>query len=165
MPTNLGDLPTNKPLPNARCQMKRGGADATVQIGGGLVANGAILTDGAGGDMRIVYTPTYPCYWVVRGNVMTHGVDVVWSRCDFGIRITPADADGTALGVQCPMQVYGNSVVEWRSWSGSYMFKLSAGVAYTAYLTFEYSYGWYQRYHTGPNWLRITGRVVGEGVV
>lgn len=164
MPTNLGILPATKPIPGARAQIKRGGADTVVSVTN-AVAQGTILSDGAGGDMRIVYTPTYPCYWVVRGNVMTHGIDVIWSRVDYSIRITPADADGVVVGYQCPMQVYANTTVEWRSWAGSYMFKLNPGVAYTAYLAFEYSYGYTQQYHTGPSWLRITGRVVGEGVL
>lgn len=163
MPTNLGALPTTAPFPGARAQIKRGAADTTVNVSN-QTPQGTILSDGAGGDMRIVFTPTYPCWWVVRGNVMSHGVDAVWSRVDYSIRITPADAEGVVVGFQCPMQVYANSTVEWRSWSSSYMFKLNAVIAYTAYLAFEYSYGWTQRYHTGPNWLRIMGRAVGQGV-
>jgi|tagenome__1003787_1003787.scaffolds.fasta_scaffold20741469_3 hypothetical protein len=164
MPTNLGALPSDKPIPNARCQFKRGAADTTVDVSN-VVAAGTRLSDGAGGFMQISYTPTYPCYWVIRGNVMTHGVDAIWSRIDFGIRIAPNDADGVVTGVSCPTQVYANSTVEWHSWAASYMFRLNAGVAYTATLTFEYSWGYTQRYHTGPNWIRITGRAVGEGVL
>jgi hypothetical protein len=162
MPTNLGVLPSDKPIPNGRVQIKRGASDAGVSLTAANV--GYVLLDGQGGQMKVSYTPTYPCWWIVRGNVMTHGLDGGWMRSDFAIDISPADADGVTRGFECPMQTYGGTI-EWHTWAGSYMFKLNAGVAYSAYLIWAYSQGYTQQYHCGPAWCRITGRVVGEGAL
>jgi hypothetical protein len=157
-------LPSNLPVPNQRVQIKRGvtGTDQTVS---NLVASGTKLVGADGGPIQISYTPTYPCYWLVRGNAMWHGTSGGWRRCDFGIRITPADLDGITLGMQCPTQCYPNNVVEWRTWATSCMFRLAAGITYTAYLSFEYSSGDYQQYSVNINYLRILGVVIGEGEV
>ena len=163
MPTNLAVLPSDKPITNGRCQIKRGASDVAINYNN-TVPSGK-LQDGAGGWMEIFYTPTYACYWVVRGNLMTHGLDGDWRRCDFGVCITPADAEGTTLGYQACMQTYPYTTVEWRTWAASYMFKLNPGVAYTAYLAWWYSSGYTQQIHFGPRWLRITGRIVSEGVL
>ena len=163
MPTNLDLLPSNEPIRAGRVQIKRGAVNVAPSVTS--ANNGQKLNDGTGTPIEIYYTPKYACYWVVRGQMMTHGVDGDWRRCDFGILISPADAEGRTLGYQCCMQTYPNSTVEWRTWSGSFMFKLNPGVAYSAYLTWQYSSGYTQQYHTGPQWIRIIGRVVGEGVV
>lgn len=163
MPTNLSALPSNLPIPNGRVQFKHGQADTAPSM---TQANaGQLLSDGAGGYMQIAYTPTYPCWWLVRGNVMTHGIDGAWCRCDYGIDISPADANGVTRGHQTCMQTYPNSTVEWHTYASSAMFRLNAGIAYTASLSWVYSYSNTQQYHTGPNWLRIIGRIIGEGAI
>jgi hypothetical protein len=163
-PTNLGALPSQLPVPNQRVQRKRGAAVATGTVSN-LVAAGTKLTDGAGGPMEIYYTPRYDCYWLVRSNTAWHGVSGGWQRCDHGIYISPADLDGVTLGHQHPMDCYDNTVVEWRTASGSAMFRLGAGITYTAYLGFSYSSGYYQAYLMNPGYHRIFGVVLGEGEV
>ena len=166
MPTNLAALPSDKPIPNGKIQIKRGAADTSPVLGTGT-ASGTKLSDGAGGFLQITYTPVYNCFWVVRSNIMAHGYPdgAGWRRWDIGIMISPADANGVTTGVQLGHQLYDNSTVEWRSVGGSYMFKLNAGVAYTAYLASMYVSAGSLRYHTGGMWARVVGRVVGEGVV
>lgn len=163
-PVILGSLPSNLPLPNQRVQIKRGVASTSPEVSN-LITYGSKLSDGGGGYLEISYTPRYPCYWLIRGNVMWHGKDGGWQRADMGVRISPADVDGIALGHQRCTLMYNNTVVEWKTVSVSAMFHLAAGIAYTAYLSFEYSSGYWQRYHTGGPYTRIFGVVLGEGEV
>jgi hypothetical protein len=163
-PVNLGALPSNLPVPNQRVQIKRGVSDSAQTVSN-LVAAGTKLSDGAGGFMEISYTPRYNCYWLVRCNSIWHGVSGGWQRCDHGIYITPADLDGVTQGHQRPMALYDNTTVEWRTAAVSHMFRLAAGIAYTAYMAFAYSSGYYQQYWTGPQFTRIFGVVLGEGEV
>ena len=161
-PINLGTLPSNLPLPNQRVQIKRGVVDSAPQVSN-LVTYGSKLSDGAGGFMEISYTPRYDCRWLVRSNTMWHGVSGGWQRADHGIMISPADADGVIYGHRRCMLHYDNTTVEWRTASVSAMFRLTAGIAYTAYLAFTYSSGYWQAYHTGKPYTRIFGVVLGEG--
>lgn len=163
-PITLGVLPSNLPLPNQRVQIKRGQADGAPEVSN-LIASGTKLSDGAGGYMEISYTPRYDCCWLVRSNVMWHGVDGGWQRVDHGIILSPADFDGVTNGHTRCMLVYNNTVVEWRTAACSAMFRLRAGVAYTASLQFIYSSGYWQRYHHGFPYTRLFGVVLGEGEV
>jgi hypothetical protein len=164
-PTNLGDLPSNLPFPNQRVQIKRG-AVATDQSVSNQIAAGTKLNDGQGGLMEIFYQPRYPCYWLVRGNLICKAradQDNNWRRCDWGLYISPADALGVTLGHSRPTNNY--PTLEWRTCSFSYMFKLNAGITYNAYLAFQYSTGYWQVYHTNYMWHRIFGVVIGEGEI
>jgi hypothetical protein len=165
MPTNLGLLSSDKPLPNGKVQMRRGVADGSATVAN--ANSGQKIIDNGGGVMEIYYTPTYPCYWVVHSNIMAHGYPdgTGWRRWDHLIAISPADADGVTTGFECPHQLYDNTSVEWRTVGASAMFRLNAGVAYTAYLATSYTSAGSVRYHTGPIWLRMVGRIVGEGVL
>ena len=115
--------------------------------------------------MQISYTPRYPCYWVVHSTAMAHGYPdgAGWRRWDHIIGITPADADGVTAGFQCPHEIYDNSSVEWRTVSGSCMFRLAAGTAYTASLQHLYLSAGTVQLYIGQIWCRIVGRIVGEG--
>ena len=165
-PTNLGSLPSNLPVPNQRVQIKRGAAEGT-QLVSNLVAAYTKLSDGVGGVMDISYTPRYNCYWLVRSNSIWSGASASgrWDRCDHGIYITPADLNGITLGHQRPMPLYDANVVAWRTAAVSYMFRLAAGITYTASMVFLYSGGYYQQYWTGNGFHRIFGVVIGEGAV
>ena len=163
-PVNLGALPSELPVPNQRVQIKRGAGDGAHTVWNGIAAN-TKMTDGAGGVMDISYTPRYDCYWLVRTNTAWHGLSGGWQRCDHGIYISPADLDGVNLGHQHPMDCYDNTVVEWRTASGSHMFRLAAGITYTASLVFVYSSGYYQQYLSNSQYHRILGVVLGEGEV
>jgi hypothetical protein len=164
-PTNLGDLPSNLPVPNQRVQIKRGAAVGTVVVNNTL-PQGTKMTDGAGGNMEINYTPRYECRWLVRANAAWHGVNGGWQRCDYGIGISPADLDGISVPAHAtPMYLYDNTTVEWRTWGATFMFRLAAGITYTAYMCFWYSSGYNQRYLCNPGYHRIIGVVLGEGEV
>lgn len=162
-PTNLSALPSNLPITSGRVQIKRGAADVVVNLNT-ATAQGTVIPDGGGGNMQISYTPRYQCYWVIHTNIMAHGYPDGggWRRWDHTIRITPSDADGITIGYQCPHEIYDNTSVEWRTISGSCMFRLSAGVTYTAYMAHEYLSLGTAQIHTGPQWCRIVGRIVGE---
>lgn len=164
-PTNLADLPTNRPFPNGKVQIKRGAVDSAPNYSS--ANNGQKLPDGGGGFMEIYFTPVYPCWWIIHSNVMAHGYPdgVGWRRWDHAIRITPADANGILLGHQCCQQVYDNGTIEWDTVAGTCSFKLNPGIAYTAYLTMEYCSAGTVQIHNGPLWCRIVGRIVGEGMV
>jgi len=166
MPTNLGLLPSDKPAPIQRVQIKRAVGDAGYDVTS--ANNGQWLNDAGGGWMGIAVTPRYPCYWLVRSNVMAHGLNSGnnWRRWDHAIMITPADADGRQYGFVCPHQLFDLSLVEWRTQSGAAMFRLNAGTTYTAYLQCQYlnpNYG--ITYYAGKQFTRIVGVLLGEGVV
>lgn len=163
-PTNLGNLPSNLPLPNQRVQVKRATGYKGIDVNSGTPA-GTKLTDYEGNPLQISYTPRYPCLWLVRGNVASHGVSGGWLRCDWGIYITPADVDGITLGHQCPMNCYDNTVVEWRTFAAACMFRLAAGITYNAYLAQVYSQGGSQQYLSYAGYMRIIGVVLGEGEI
>lgn len=164
-PTNLGALPSTEPLRNGKVQIKRGGVDASNNYSNANA--GQIITDNAGGYMQISCTPVYPCWWIVHSNLMSHGYPdgSGWRRWDHQIVISPADARGITVGHQLPHQNYDNSTVEWRSVGTSVAFQLNAGILYTASLVTSYCSAGTVQVHTGPQWARILGRIVGEGVV
>lgn len=163
-PTNLSALPSNLPIPGQRVQIKRGAADTAVNLNT-ATAQGTVIPDGAGGYMQISYTPRYQCYWIIHTNIMAHGYPdgSGWRRWDHSIRIAPADADGIVVGCQRIHSLFDNSTVEWRTGSGSCMFRLAAGTTYTASLCHEYINVGTAQIHTGNMWCRIVGRIVGEG--
>ena len=163
-PVNLGALPSNLPIPNQRVQIKRGTIWTEAQVSN-LVASGTKLGDGSGGFMEISYTPRYPCMWLVRSNTMWHGQTGGWQRCDHALLITPADVNGVTMGHQRCMTLHDNNAVEWRTYAASAMFRLAAGITYTAYLAFWYSSGYYQAYCTLAGYHRIFGVVLGEGEI
>lgn len=164
MPTNLGVLPANQPVTNGRVQIKRGAVETVWQSNTGTPF-GSGITDGAGTLMGITYTPKYSCTWIVKTNVMAHGLPdgIGWRRWDHSIFITPADANGITEGFRCPHQVYDNTTVEWRTVAGGFAFRLNANVTYTAYIGHGYLSAGTIDVYTGPLWCRIVGRVVGEG--
>lgn len=165
MPVNLADLPTDKPFPNGKVQIKRGAADTTWAVTSGTPAQK--LPDGAGGFMQISYTPRYSCYWIVRGNMMAVGaVDgVAWRRLDWSIMISPADANGITEGQRGIHQVHDSNPVQWDTVGVSCAFALAPGIAYTASLWHFSVTAGTTYYHTGPAWFRIVGQIVGEGAI
>jgi hypothetical protein len=166
MPTALELLPSNLPAPTGRCQIKRGGSNANAVVRyNNTVAAGTKHSDGVGGFLEISVTPRYACYWLVTGNLITHGVNGSWQRMDWGIRITPNDVNGTSLAAKIATQCYDLTTVEWQTTTGSYMFRLAANTTYTAYLSFEYSSGFNQEIHCNQAWTRIMGRIIGESVL
>jgi hypothetical protein len=166
MPTNFADLPSNLAAPIGKMQHKRGVTDGNQTFTTATVL-GTKMVDGSGGLMQITYTPLYPCIWIVRANVMSCGaVDGIgWRRWDWSIFISPADVNGVTEGIRVPCQAYDNGTVAWRTHAASYPFRLAANTAYTAYLAHAFLSGGSILYHSGPQWIRIMGRSVSEGVL
>jgi hypothetical protein len=160
-PTNLGDLPTNLPYPNGSAQVKRGAVDSYTDYTTGI-AYGTVFHDGAGGQMRISVTPLYPAFWLTTAEMLWWSPDVAWSRGDFGIRLSPADLDGRGPTAMARTAVAVHHDVPWRRYSGSMMWRLAAGITYTASMTWELSSGFRQEFSTAPLWHQLTGLLVGE---
>jgi hypothetical protein len=163
MPTNLGALPSDKPIPNARVQIKLPAAYGASQVSN--ANNGQKSGDGAGGYMQIQYQPTYTCLWVVRSNFIACGVNGGWQRMDFDIALEPADLDGQTFGCQTVTECYDSTTVGWNGWAGYAVFRLGAGTLYTAFLRHGYSSGGVQQIYYHPEYMRLIGRVVGEGAI
>lgn len=160
MPTALGVLPSNKPLPSGVCQIMRGAIDGAITVSG---AGGAGMTDGQGRLMQIAYTPSYACWWQIKANVMWIAASgSPWRRVDYSINISPGDANGVTY-----FQIAAEAAdgMGWRHQAGNAMFKLNPGVAYNVWLAYAYSGGNSQQYHTSPYNFRLLGRVLGEGVL
>ena len=158
-PTNLGDLSNILPIPNGAVQVKRGITDTYPQWANAQA--GVIMTDGSGGPMQISVTPSMPCYWLVTACTAWAGVVAAWNRADFGIRLSPADIDGR--NIQARTATATHSSVPWRTYSGSMMWRLAAGVTYTAGLYFEYATATVM-FSTHPQWHTLYGILLAEGV-
>jgi hypothetical protein len=163
-PTNFGDLATNKPFPNGAMQVKRGVKDTYTNYTS-AVAAGTVFPDGGGtgGLMQLTVTPIVPCFWLTTAESLWWSPDAIWSRGDFGLRLSPADLDGRSAMARCAVAV--NSAVPWRRYATSMMWRLSANIVYTVSMTWEYSSGYNQQFSTSPLWYQIYGLLLGENVV
>ena len=167
MPKALGVLASDQPIPNGRVQLKRAAAAYGVWRVSNQIAEGTVYPDGAGGGMEISVTPSSPCLWIVRANVMIRGAPgncPGWFRVDWQIRLSPADLDGLNQHVGTT-HVYDGNVVSYRTFAGGTCFRLDGGQAYKASLTHGYSDGYYQDVYIAPDVTRLIGRTVGEGVL
>lgn len=159
-PTNFGDLLSNTPIPNGACQVKRGVVDSYNNYTSGNAA-GTVFHDGSSGSMQISVTPTRAAYWLVTGEMIWWSPDAIWSRGDYGLRLSPVDLDGRrGIQIICPV----HSSVPWKRYSGSMMYRLAANTAYTASLTWEYSAGYNHQWSSAPVWHKIMGMLIAEGV-
>ena len=155
MPTALGALPSNKPIPNGRVQVNLGPADAP---------NHWTAADAGIALLGISVTPDYPCWWVIRTNMIVAGVNGGWQRWDYAITCEPADVSGLgSTKVVC--DVYDSGTVGWLAYAGLATFRLAAGTAYTSYVRSGYSSGGTQQTWAGSLYSRMVGVTHGEGVV
>jgi len=161
-PTNFGDLLPNVPMPNGAAQVKRGVADSYTNYTSGNAA-GTVFPDGSGGLMQISVTPSMPCYWLTQGEMLWWSPDAIWSRGDYGLRLSPADLDGRSAQARTIAPVHAS--VPWRRYSGCMMWRLAANTAYTCSLTWEYSGGYNHQFSTAPVWHVLHGLLLAEGVV
>ena len=103
--------------------------------------------------MQIGYTPPVNAWWEVTGNMaIVQKLDAAYSYAYGGITISPADADGYATAQQLITQ--HSSVQQFESRHVSRLFKLTAGVPYTATLFISPAAGTWS-YYCGPNHLFI----------
>jgi hypothetical protein len=162
-PTNFGDLSNMLSLPNGAVQVKRGVVDSYTNYTSATPA-GTVFPDGSGGLMQISVIPSMPCYWLTTGAMLWWSAVAVWSRGGFGIRLSPTDLDGRGATGMGHTSIAVHSSVPWRYYNGSMMWRLAAGIAYTASLTWEYSAAQSQQFSTSPSWLQLHGLLLAEGV-
>ena len=164
MTTPMGSLPSTMLIPGS-VQIKRGTTSGSRNL---TTANyNTALLDTAGNPMAITVTPSLDCFWHTRSNVMHQGAagasGGAWQRIDYVHQISPADADGLVNGIQVCNQVFDSGTVGWKSVNAQCMFRLTGGVAYTCTLVHVFQSGATVQYHTGLNYIRLIGRLVGEG--
>jgi hypothetical protein len=136
-------------------QVKRGVSEA---YSGGFSANYPVLNDGPGspGYMRLNYTPPIDAWWDVHGEIGLIACDTAAYVYAYGtLTLTPADADNYGGNSMVVMQHSQVNVYENRKLHS--LFKLKAGVAYTADLGFSPAGGSW-RYYCGPQQLSISGK-------
>jgi hypothetical protein len=161
MTVNLGQLASNTPVPTGVCQIKRG-AGSTDMTFNNTVAQGTVITDGAGQPMRISVTPTNPGWWVIRAESVWSSPDAVWRYWTWYVGISPTDADGVTgdWNHGCT-----HSITGYRESCLNTIFRLNANTTYSATMTWGYSQGNNQRIWPGTDFLYIMGEFVGEGQI
>jgi hypothetical protein len=135
-------------------QMKRGTSgtfSGTIPAGGSLP-----LSDGSGGFMVITFTPAVDCWWEVHGLIgLLQKQDAAYHPCYGTLDCIPQDEDASPgvaarLTQHSGVNTDANRVL-------SDMFKLKAGIAYTARLGLS-SAGGSWRYYMAENLLHIRGK-------
>lgn len=158
-PINLADLPSNQPAPTGLCQIKRG-AGSSIGLNN-QYGQGTPLTDGTS-PMQISITPQRPGWWVVRAETIWNQVDALWMYFTWYVGLSPADADGFSQAWNHTCQ---HSAQSWQESCIDVVFRLNAGVAYTAGMFWGYSQGYNQQYFAGVDYHFIMGEFVGEGAI
>ena len=161
-PVNLGQLPTDQPAPLGQGQVKPGVTDGTTNYNN-TSPNGYPLTDapsGGGNPMRLSLTPQYDCWWRVTAlGIWTTG-DAAWTRADWGIDLAPADADGYS---RTTSPVWMHSATSWEHSRCTALFRLKAGIVYTATAVWISSDGYGHQVWNGSTYWSITGHTIAEG--
>jgi len=107
--------------------------------------------------IEITYTPPVDCYWEVHGHVGEMvKQDANYHYGDVALTITPADADGVTLGANS-RETQHSTVQTHMNYQVRKVFRLSAGVKYTAYLSFTPQAGTWA-YGLSPGELFIEGK-------
>jgi hypothetical protein len=136
-------------------QVKRGVSEA---YSGGFTTNYPVLNDGPGspGVMRLSYTPPVDAWWEVHGEIGIITCQTAAYVYAYGnLTLTPADADGASMNSMLVMQHAQVNMYENRKMHA--LFKLRAGVAYTADLGISPANGTWT-YYCGPAQLSIEGK-------
>jgi hypothetical protein len=141
--------------PYLNTQVKRGISE---QYSGGFTASYVPFSDGPGsaGYMRLSYTPPVDAWWEVNGEIGLLACDTAAYVYGYGvINLTPADADGyRGNSMVCMQHQQVNQFENRKMYS---LFKLTAGVAYTADLGYSPSSGTW-RYYCGPAQLSLEAK-------
>jgi hypothetical protein len=126
--------------------------------GGYANSSGGAIYDRAGAgatQMVLAYTPPVDCWWDLRGHI---GI-VSWSTAAYGyvygtVRLNQADLDGSIAVMQLITQHSQVQLYEGRTIQK--LFKLAAGVTYTASLMLDGGSGTFTHY-CGPDHLHLQG--------
>jgi hypothetical protein len=157
-PVNLGQLPSDQPPPTGLVQSKRSAA-ASLNFTNAVAY--VPITDGYGAPMAISITPTRPGWWVIRAETIWLVAEANWYYATWYVNITPTDADGWVNDYN---HMSKHSAQGWQESCLDTVFKLNAGVAYTATMMFGYcNAGTWSVY--GGGFSYIQGEFVGEGAL
>jgi hypothetical protein len=155
----LGSQASNAPLINGRSQAIFGSGDVTTRFNNTVAGGTAIKVTPGGADMSVSVTVAHNAWWHLTANLLWSSPDAVWTRADWYIGVSPADA----LGVT---QSYGlcrmHSAMGWVQSTATGLYRLSAGT-YTAKLFWGASpYGFNQDVYHGSVWTRLVGQTFSE---
>lgn len=156
---NLGDLPSNAPLPNGRGD----GFPLGTASGGEWTYNNTVPAQNLiGGWSGIGITPTRDCMWHVMANTVWRGPDDVWTGSYWGIHLNQPDLNGIQDFVA--MNWCHAGTVDWQAGVCEGTYRLQAGVYYTAYTYwFGSAVGWNQV--TYATYCNIHGHVLSEACI
>lgn len=129
---------------------------AAESYSGTFAGNVTTVIDAAGGPMRLSYTPPVDAWWDVRGvigNVVK--VDAAYHYLYGQLLLAPADVDG--VNVAQHLLVQHSAVNQYDHRDLHRLFKLAAGVAYTATLQFAGGSGGTWQFYRGQNHIWIEG--------
>lgn len=126
-PISLGQLPSNQPVPNGLCQIKRGTANTSIGWYSGVAVQP--LQDGSGNPMRIAITPARSGWWVIRAETMWVLSDAAWYYAHWGVRCVPLDADGRGDDRN---HMCLHSALSWTEQVINTAYRLNAGTPYYA---------------------------------
>jgi hypothetical protein len=165
-PTNLGDLPSAQPAPTGQGQVKLGVTDTATNYTSAIAAGTAFRDSSGvsgGSPMQITITPQYDCWWKVFASGILNTIDAAWERADWGIDLSPADQDGYS---RSQATVYTHSTVGWNHSRVTALFRLRAGITYTASAVWiSAPNGGTQQIWNGPGYFSINGHTFSEGQV
>jgi len=158
-PVNLGDLPTNSPVPLGTCQLKRGAVDGQVNYTSAN-ADGTVILDGAGAPMQIQVTPAVNSWWLIRAEMIWSSPDAAWSYQQVRIDLTPADLDGFSKDyAMLPI----HSALSWQDVNIHTAYRIAANTLYTARLCWVTSNAYNHYMWTGKDYTYISGELIAEG--
>lgn len=135
-------------------QRKLGGAESYVAVN---YNNSATVGDGAGGLMQLTITPTQPVWWEVHAHIgIMQKLDVAYHYIYVTVLLTPGDQDAVAAARGIGIQY--NGVQTYMSYDPSRIFRLAAGVTYTAGLAIGFGSGGSWQYHAGRDYLWLESK-------
>jgi hypothetical protein len=126
-----------------------------------LANGGTVARDGAGNPMQITFTPQQDCWWEVEASLTLRTTTAAYNYLYARIDCAPADLDtATQMAMQLEMQHSQVNMYGHRSPQG--IFRLKAGVTYTARIGIQIGGGAWDAYVAG-NISNITGKAFVAG--
>jgi hypothetical protein len=156
-PVNLGDLPSQQPVPTGLQQFKRGANN----VGVVCPADNTIMYDGAGVPMRVtITTVTRPGWWVIRAENIFLLNDAAWYWFAWYVKLEPADA----LGVSSDYAHHRlHASLGWEQSCIDAAYKLNPMTTYWATMYFRDRQAGTVNYFSGPDYCTISGEFIAEG--
>lgn len=158
-PVNLGDLPSNQPVPTGLVQIRRGKA------GQGQLPfrDNTIMYEEINFDLWPLYITigtTRPGWWVIRAENIFSIVDATWHYFNWFVRLSQPDENG----IQDEYNYHRlHSALSWQQSCLDTAFKLKANTYYEATAYFGGRSGGTIYRWGGPEYTYIKGEFIGEG--